>query len=101
MVILLLCCSELQIQIQHERSPIKIQSSLDLSYGNHWNQGSNKQRVLLSQSFRNQSGQSLTSYALEVKPIHSWYILLYCTAPRSIVQSCTQDVCVEFLYLFS
>ncbi|XP_058251674.1 apolipophorins isoform X3 [Hemibagrus wyckioides] len=54
-----------RIQMQHERSPIHIQSSLDLSYGNHWNQGSNKQRVLLNQSIRNQSGPSLTSYALE------------------------------------
>ncbi|KAB5579798.1 hypothetical protein PHYPO_G00199100 [Pangasianodon hypophthalmus] len=54
-----------RIQIQHERNPVHIQSSLDLSYGNHWNQGSNKQRVLLSQSLRNQSGQNLKSYAVE------------------------------------
>ncbi|KAI5612641.1 hypothetical protein C0J50_4373, partial [Silurus asotus] len=54
-----------RIQIHHERSPIHIQSSLDLSYGNQWNQGSNKQRLLLSQSVRNQSGPGLTSYALE------------------------------------
>lgn len=87
MVIVPLGCSGLQIQIQHERSPVHIQSSLDLSYGNQWNQGSNKQRVLLSQSIKNQSVQSLTSYALEVKPFHIWHILLYCTAARSIVQS--------------
>ncbi|XP_066536340.1 uncharacterized protein [Hoplias malabaricus] len=54
-----------KIQLRHERSPAHVQSSLDLSYGKHWNQGSNKQRVLLSQSLRNQSGGSLTSYALE------------------------------------
>ncbi|XP_049338919.1 uncharacterized protein LOC103023384 isoform X1 [Astyanax mexicanus] len=54
-----------KIQLRHERSPVHIQSSLDLSYGKQWNQGSNKQRVLLSQSIRNQSGESLTSYALE------------------------------------
>ncbi|XP_035391907.1 uncharacterized protein LOC113570078 [Electrophorus electricus] len=54
-----------KIQLRHERSPIHIQSSLDLSYGKHWNQASNKERVLLSQSIRNQSGPSLTSYALE------------------------------------
>ncbi|XP_076828214.1 apolipophorins [Brachyhypopomus gauderio] len=54
-----------KIQLRHERSPIHIQSSLDLSYGKHWNQASNKDRVLLSQSIRNQSGPSLTSYALE------------------------------------
>lgn len=99
-MILSLGCSELQVQIQHERSPVHIQSSLDLSYGNQWNQGSNKQRVLLNQSLRNQSGDSLTSYALEVKPFHIWHILLLCTAPRSLVQSWPQDVCVEFLYLF-
>ncbi|XP_072544439.1 uncharacterized protein [Salminus brasiliensis] len=54
-----------KVQLRHERSPLHIQSSLDLSYGKHWNLGSNKQRVLLSQSIRNQSGESLTSYALE------------------------------------
>ncbi|XP_037400850.1 uncharacterized protein LOC108437497 isoform X3 [Pygocentrus nattereri] len=54
-----------KIQLRHERSPVHVQSSLDLSYGKQWNQGSNKQRVLLSQSIRNQSGESLTSYALE------------------------------------
>lgn len=68
MVFVSLRFSEIQIQIQHERSPIHVQSSLNLSYGNHWNQGSNKQRVLLTQSLKNQSGQSLISYALEVKP---------------------------------
>lgn len=81
MVILAQCCSDLQIQMQHERSPIHIQSSFDLSYGNHWNQGSNKQRVLLSQSIRNQSGQSLNSYSLEVKPFHICHILLYLQNP--------------------
>ncbi|TSS97525.1 Vitellogenin [Bagarius yarrelli] len=55
-----------KIQLQHQRSPVLIQSSLDLSYGNHWNQGSNKQRLLLSQSIKNQSGEGHTNYAVEV-----------------------------------
>lgn len=79
--IFLPCRSEIQIQIQHERSPGHIQSLLDLSYGNHWNQGSNKQRVLLSQSIRNQSGQGISSYGVEVKPFHILHILLYSSTP--------------------
>lgn len=87
MVFVSLCCSELQIQIQHERSPIHVQSSLNLSYGNHWNQGSNKQRVLLSQSLKNQSGQNLISYALEVNPFlyTSYFVILYITVTKFLV----------------
>ncbi|XP_056598472.1 uncharacterized protein LOC130417172 [Triplophysa dalaica] len=55
-----------KIQLRHERSPIHVLSSLDISYGKQWNQSSNKHRILLNQSLRNQSGPDLTSYAVEL-----------------------------------
>ncbi|XP_051557535.1 uncharacterized protein LOC127443078 [Myxocyprinus asiaticus] len=55
-----------KIQFRHERSPTHFQSSLDISYGKQWNQSSNNHRILFNQSLRNQSGPSLTSYAIEL-----------------------------------
>ncbi|XP_073705892.1 uncharacterized protein [Garra rufa] len=55
-----------KIHLKHERSPIHIQSSLDVSYGKQWNQSSNKHRILFNQSLRNQSGPGLTSYTVEL-----------------------------------
>ncbi|XP_016386351.1 uncharacterized protein LOC107722497 [Sinocyclocheilus rhinocerous] len=55
-----------KIHLKHERSPIHVQSSLDVSYGKQWNQSSNKHRVLFNQSLRNQSEPGLTSYAVEL-----------------------------------
>ncbi|XP_051722649.1 uncharacterized protein LOC127497907 isoform X1 [Ctenopharyngodon idella] len=55
-----------KIHLRHERSPIHVQSSLDISYGKQWNQSSNKHRILFNQSLRNQTGPGLTSYAVEL-----------------------------------
>ncbi|XP_073779106.1 uncharacterized protein si:dkeyp-106c3.1 isoform X4 [Danio rerio] len=55
-----------KILFKHERSPVHVQSSLDISYGKQWNQSSNKHRILFNQSLRNQSGPDLTSYAVEL-----------------------------------
>lgn len=57
----------LQIHLKHEESREHIQSSLDMSYGKHWDEINNKRTILLSQSFKNQSTQNHTSYTLEVK----------------------------------
>ncbi|KAL2097205.1 hypothetical protein ACEWY4_006412 [Coilia grayii] len=54
-----------KIRLRHERSAKHMVSSVDLSYGKQWDQATSKQRVLLSQSVRNQSRHGLTSYALE------------------------------------
>uniref|UniRef100_G3PU39 Uncharacterized protein n=1 Tax=Gasterosteus aculeatus TaxID=69293 RepID=G3PU39_GASAC len=54
-----------KIQLKHEESREHIQSSLDMSYGKHWDEINNKRTILLSQSFRNQSTQNHTSYTLE------------------------------------
>lgn len=57
----------LQVHLRHEESPDHIRSSLDMSYGKHWDELNNKRTLLLSQSFKNQSTQNHTSYTLEVK----------------------------------
>ncbi|KAG7456895.1 hypothetical protein MATL_G00240760 [Megalops atlanticus] len=54
-----------KFQLKHEEGPSHIQSTLDLSYGKHWDEINNKRRVLLSQTFKNQSRHALTSYLLE------------------------------------
>lgn len=43
-----------------------MKSTLDVSYGKHWDEINNKRTLFLSQSFRNQSTPNHTSYALEV-----------------------------------
>lgn len=55
-----------QIHLRHEESLSHIKSSLDMSYGKHWDEINNRHTLLLSQSFKNQSTENHTSYALEV-----------------------------------
>uniref|UniRef100_A0A7N6A2B4 Vitellogenin domain-containing protein n=1 Tax=Anabas testudineus TaxID=64144 RepID=A0A7N6A2B4_ANATE len=54
-----------KIHLRHEESPSHIMSSLDMSYGKHWDEINNKCTLQLSQSFKNQSTQNHTSYTLE------------------------------------
>ncbi|KAK5918982.1 hypothetical protein CgunFtcFv8_022916 [Champsocephalus gunnari] len=54
-----------KIHLRHEESPAHIASSLDVSYGKHWDEINNRRTLLLSQSFKNQSTQNHTSYTLE------------------------------------
>ncbi|XP_029560066.1 uncharacterized protein LOC115156670 isoform X1 [Salmo trutta] len=54
-----------KVQLRHEESPSHTKSSVDVSYGKHWDEINNKHRLLLNQSFRNQSRHNLTSYVLE------------------------------------
>ncbi|KAM7401003.1 hypothetical protein PAMA_005280 [Pampus argenteus] len=54
-----------KIHLRHEESPSHVKSSLDMSYGKHWDEINNKRTLLLSQSFKNQSTQNHTSYTLE------------------------------------
>ncbi|XP_046882872.1 uncharacterized protein LOC124472205 [Hypomesus transpacificus] len=54
-----------KVLLRHEEGPSHTRSSLDISYGKHWDEINNKRRLLFSQSFRNQSRHTLTSYALE------------------------------------
>uniref|UniRef100_A0AAV2JUM6 Vitellogenin n=1 Tax=Knipowitschia caucasica TaxID=637954 RepID=A0AAV2JUM6_KNICA len=54
-----------KVQVRHEESPSLFQSHLDLSYGKHWDEINNKQKLILSQMFKNQSTQNHTSYTLE------------------------------------
>lgn len=43
-----------------------MKSSLEMSYGKHWDEINNKRTLLLSQTFKNQSTHNHTSYTLEV-----------------------------------
>ncbi|KAK2822136.1 hypothetical protein Q5P01_022201 [Channa striata] len=54
-----------KIHLRHEESSSHIKSSLDISYGKHWDEINNKYIFQLSQSFKNQSTQNHTSYSLE------------------------------------
>ncbi|XP_030607400.1 uncharacterized protein LOC115795564 [Archocentrus centrarchus] len=54
-----------KIHLRHEESLSHIKSSLDMSYGKHWDEINNKHTLLLSQSFKNQSTENHTSYTLE------------------------------------
>ncbi|XP_045907286.1 uncharacterized protein LOC123972095 isoform X3 [Micropterus dolomieu] len=54
-----------KIHLRHEESHSHIKSSLDISYGKHWDEINNKRTLLLSQSFKNQSTQNHTSYTVE------------------------------------
>eukprot|EP00064_Thunnus_orientalis_P014659 superscaffoldBa00002579_g14706 len=54
-----------KIHLRHEESPSHVKSSLDMSYGKHWDELNNKRTLLLSQSFKNQSTENHTSYTLE------------------------------------
>lgn len=78
-----------QIHLRHEESPSHIMSSLDMSYGKHWDEINNKCTLQLSQSFKNQSTQNHTSYTLEVNRatslmiFHLCYLLFYWTEEAS------------------
>lgn len=56
----------LQIHLRHEGSHSHVKSTLDVSYGKHWDEINNKRTLFLSQSFKNQSTPNHTSYTLEV-----------------------------------
>lgn len=74
-----------QIHLRHEESPSHIISSLDMSYGKHWDEINNKCTLQLSQSFKNQSTQNHTSYTLEVNReislivFHLYHLLFHYT----------------------
>jgi hypothetical protein len=55
-----------QIVVRNEESHSHHRSSLDASYGKHWDEVNNKRKLHLSQSFKNQTSQNHTSYTMEV-----------------------------------
>ncbi|CAL8346241.1 unnamed protein product [Merluccius merluccius] len=54
-----------KVVVRHEESPAHARSSLDASYGKHWDEINNKRKLHLSQSFKNQTTQNHTSYTME------------------------------------
>ncbi|XP_043944819.1 uncharacterized protein LOC122816125 [Protopterus annectens] len=51
--------------IWHEETTSWIQSQLELNYGKHWDEINNKRKVMITQTFRNNSSPALASYFLE------------------------------------
>ncbi|CAL8310668.1 unnamed protein product, partial [Gadus morhua 'NCC'] len=55
-----------KIVVRNEESHSHHRSSLDASYGKHWDEVNNKRKLHLSQSFKNQTSQNHTSYTMEL-----------------------------------
>ncbi|XP_061695033.1 uncharacterized protein LOC133510744 isoform X2 [Syngnathoides biaculeatus] len=54
-----------KIHFRHDESLSQVKSSVDISYGKHWDEINNKHILLVSQSFKNHSTENHTSYTLE------------------------------------
>ncbi|XP_051828645.1 uncharacterized protein LOC127545411 [Antechinus flavipes] len=54
-----------KVQLQHEESVSRLHSMLEVSYGKHWDEINNKRKLRISQTFKNDSGPSLSNYFME------------------------------------
>ncbi|XP_031801299.1 uncharacterized protein LOC100916970 [Sarcophilus harrisii] len=54
-----------KVQLQHEESMSRLHSMLEVSYGKHWDEINNKKKLRISQTFKNDSGPSLSNYFME------------------------------------
>ncbi|XP_062957166.1 uncharacterized protein LOC134381001 [Cynocephalus volans] len=54
-----------KLQLRHEVGSGHVQSQLEVSYGKHWDQSSNRRRLRVSQTFRNDSAPALNNYFVE------------------------------------
>ncbi|XP_053132427.1 uncharacterized protein LOC128336575 [Hemicordylus capensis] len=54
-----------KVSLHHEESAPQLYSKLEVNYGKHWDEINNKRRVLISQTFKNNSYASLASYFME------------------------------------
>uniref|UniRef100_A0A4X2KSC7 Uncharacterized protein n=2 Tax=Vombatus ursinus TaxID=29139 RepID=A0A4X2KSC7_VOMUR len=54
-----------KVQLQHEESVSRLHSMLEVSYGKHWDEINNKKKLRISQTFKNDSGPSLSNYFME------------------------------------
>ncbi|XP_077762768.1 uncharacterized protein LOC144318994 [Canis aureus] len=52
-------------QLRHQEGLGHLHSQLEVSYGEHWNESSNKRRLRVSQTFQNDSGPALSNYFTE------------------------------------
>ncbi|XP_062999023.1 uncharacterized protein LOC134409950 isoform X2 [Elgaria multicarinata webbii] len=54
-----------KVHLHHEETPSRLQSQLEMNYGKHWDEINNRKRVVVSQTFKNNSYPTLTSYFME------------------------------------
>ncbi|KAJ7409931.1 hypothetical protein BTVI_55017 [Pitangus sulphuratus] len=54
-----------KVHLKHEASASWLSSQMEVNYGKHWNETSNKKKLLLSQAFKNSSSPSVVSYFME------------------------------------
>ncbi|XP_064334830.1 uncharacterized protein LOC105089063 [Camelus dromedarius] len=54
-----------KVQLRHEEDSGHLHSQLEVSYGRHWGESSNKRRLRVSQTFQNDSGPALSSHFME------------------------------------
>ncbi|XP_054849643.1 uncharacterized protein LOC129339063 [Eublepharis macularius] len=54
-----------KVHLHHEETASQLHSKLEVNYGKHWDEFNNKKRVLVSQTFKNNSNPNLTSYFME------------------------------------
>ncbi|XP_053326459.1 uncharacterized protein LOC128501125 [Spea bombifrons] len=54
-----------KVHMHHEEYPPHIHSQLEVSYGKHWDEINNKKKVFISQTFKNNSNPSTSSYFME------------------------------------
>ncbi|XP_078237367.1 uncharacterized protein LOC110090494 isoform X3 [Pogona vitticeps] len=54
-----------KIHLHHEETVSQLHSQLEVNYGKHWDEINNKKRVIVSQTFKNNSYPALTSYFME------------------------------------
>ncbi|XP_029432572.1 apolipophorins isoform X2 [Rhinatrema bivittatum] len=54
-----------KVRLQHEESAALLHSRLEVNYGRHWDERNNKRKLLLSQTFKNDSDPSQTNYFME------------------------------------
>ncbi|ELW67642.1 hypothetical protein TREES_T100018447 [Tupaia chinensis] len=55
-----------KVQLHHEEGSDHLHSRLEASYGKHRDEASNKRRLIISQTFKNDSGPALRNYFVEV-----------------------------------
>ncbi|XP_033921269.1 uncharacterized protein [Melopsittacus undulatus] len=54
-----------KVHLKHETSASWLSSQMEISYGKHWDEISNRKKVLITQAFKNSSSSSLVNYFME------------------------------------
>ncbi|KFP78329.1 Putative uncharacterized protein LOC400499, partial [Apaloderma vittatum] len=54
-----------KVHLKHEASASWLSSHVEVNYGKHWDEITNKKKLLISQAFKNSSSSSLVNYFME------------------------------------